>query len=291
MKKKELEEAINSSLLSPYRENMVNLIKPSINLCLKFKKEIEIGKSKFGGSPDLPINLKWPLSKDGIPYNFLCQINLSDDLIKYKFNHLIKEGGILYFFVDSQSAYSGKVIFLENKNILERREMPVVKPKRSLFKQLFSIGYKKPIKFQPYEIRYDIKYTIPAYDSLIVEKKNREKGLKLKLENIIANESFFDIFTSKNCANKTKHQLFGYYQGNQNGFLEVQLKYKTYKEPDQLSDEELEELIKWRTLLQIDSDDMIGFNWGDSGSIIFLIKESDLLQKDFSSVKMILDTT
>ncbi|MBW8733189.1 MAG: DUF1963 domain-containing protein, partial [Asticcacaulis sp.] len=43
----------------------------------------------------------------------------------------------------------------------------------------------------------------------------------------------------------------------------------------------------WRLLLQLDSDDEAGMNWGDGGILYFWIRTTDLAAKDFSKVWMI----
>lgn len=70
----------------------------------------EVGITRFGGIPDLPDSILWPEGME-----FLCQINLSDEIFLTSFSpqeyNLPK--GILFFFVDKKN-WSGKVIYNEN---------------------------------------------------------------------------------------------------------------------------------------------------------------------------------
>jgi hypothetical protein len=71
-------------------------IKIGLFFDLKPNIDIPIGYTKFGGSPDLPENFKWQTN-----YQFICQINFSDDGIKNSFTSTFKKlpkSGILYFF-------------------------------------------------------------------------------------------------------------------------------------------------------------------------------------------------
>ncbi|EKS08300.1 DUF1963 domain-containing protein [Leptospira santarosai] len=75
--------------------------------------KIDLGKSKFGGSPDLPQGALFPQndSEEDIP--FLCQINLKD------FENEIAPSGLLYFFcqLDDTTEY-GRVIFVSDEESL-----------------------------------------------------------------------------------------------------------------------------------------------------------------------------
>lgn len=57
--------------------------------------EAVLGQSKFFGTPDLPDDFDWPTDDDEYDMDFICQINCSD---AHKFNDIIPEKGMLYFF-------------------------------------------------------------------------------------------------------------------------------------------------------------------------------------------------
>ena len=44
----------------------------------------------------------------------------------------------------------------------------------------------------------------------------------------------------------------------------------------------------WRLLLQLDSDEALGFTWGDAGRLYFWIREEDLLRSHFEDVVCVL---
>lgn len=48
--------------------------------------------------------------------------------------------------------------------------------------------------------------------------------------------------------------------------------------------------LEWKLLLKIDSDNRLGFNWADGGSLLFFIHEVDLEKAKFSNVRLIWDT-
>ncbi len=47
----------------------------------------------------------------------------------------------------------------------------------------------------------------------------------------------------------------------------------------------------WHLLLQIDTDSAPDTDWGDTGRIYFLMREADLMRRDFSGVWAILQCT
>ncbi len=67
--------------LTGHRDTILNKLARNAIL-LKTKKaeaaDIPIGATKFGGSPDLPDDAKWPILNQGTALAFLCQINLAE---------------------------------------------------------------------------------------------------------------------------------------------------------------------------------------------------------------------
>src|SRR5712691_9915419 len=59
---------------------------------------LDLGATKFGGSPDLPQNQAWP-DRNGSPLPFVAQINLADTA-RYDTKQSLPETGRLLFFFD-----------------------------------------------------------------------------------------------------------------------------------------------------------------------------------------------
>lgn len=45
------------------------------------------------------------------------------------------------------------------------------------------------------------------------------------------------------------------------------------------------EVDRWRLLLQVHTDDRVGFVWGDGGLIYFMVDEARLAERDFTGVR------
>ena len=106
--------------------------------CLQFRTqpiqehELSLGSSKFGGSPELPIEVPWP-TWNGWPLDFLLQLDCSE-IPPHLTSDLLPKTGWLYFFYDIESHTWGydpsdrgswRVLFFEgDRKALVRRRHP-----------------------------------------------------------------------------------------------------------------------------------------------------------------------
>lgn len=111
------------------------------------EKSLPLGKSKIGGSPDLPHSTDWPTYRDGRPLSFLFQINCSE--IEYNTRLNLPRTGVIAFFsvwgwtkkddsspqiphapeeLINQNTWN-RLFFFEDQCLLERRRAPRGTPK------------------------------------------------------------------------------------------------------------------------------------------------------------------
>jgi uncharacterized protein YwqG len=107
------------------------LIRPSIRLHMRSTEEGEelpLGRTRFGGEPDLPVATQWPTGHVEVPppteafraaythgrfptengtfsYPFIAQIRLSE-IVTHDTEHLLPARGLLYFFYDQRGFVS-----------------------------------------------------------------------------------------------------------------------------------------------------------------------------------------
>ncbi|MFD2907413.1 YwqG family protein [Flavobacterium ardleyense] len=278
-----------------------NIIEPTLKNAIRVKlnqvseNKIDIGQSKIGGKPDLPLNQKW-FTETNIEIiqekklfflnkksekeitkslSFLAQINLSE-IKNYDTENLLPQSGMLYFFYSSaQSAWGFdfkdinkfKVFFYdEDLNNLRRNEFPE--------------NLEEDGKFKSCELKFESEISLPSCDSEIYERL-KEEEMDLIFEEILNEETVNkllghpDIIQNEmelECELVTN----GIYCGDASGYNNPKAK-------------ELEKNAKdWQLLFQIDTNEEAEMMWGDCGRIYFWIKKEDLKNKNFENCWMIL---
>lgn len=96
---------IARSNLSHFADSLVDLLRPSICVLPRSlsEQDLEIGASKIGGTPDLPLNVAWP-EYQGVPLPFYAQIRCTD-LAPSDSEGSLPHEGVLYFFYDVNAAF------------------------------------------------------------------------------------------------------------------------------------------------------------------------------------------
>ena len=72
---------IGNSKIAKYNDFLLKHLRPAVEIILNNNLKIDLGGSRFGGTPDLPIGTKFPtyeVNKKVYPYIFIGQINFSD---------------------------------------------------------------------------------------------------------------------------------------------------------------------------------------------------------------------
>ncbi len=220
-----------------------------------------VGKSKMGGSPDLPVDLSWPKIGEGGSIerhedlmDFLLQINLVEVSDMLAAESLPKDG-MLYFFVNlerlngetSDSRNSSKIIYSSSKSSLVRRS-------------------DKESRFHPCEVKFEEGWTIDGEAVVPQGEMNEFLAVLSEIE-----------------GNAPEHQLMGFPYIVQAGDDMRRYCEEFVREPssdgDALTEIDFSEtnLRHWRLLCQLKSDELgPDWMWGDLGSLYFWIRSKDL---------------
>jgi uncharacterized protein YwqG len=250
--------------------------------CLRFNAipcdegALPIGCSKLGGFPDLPVGIPWPLH-GGRSLTHVAQIDHSDTN-PYSFCRDLPAEGHSSFFLDLGEQPEGydpgdrgnwRVIYHPGpREELERR----VRPESGVI----------PVHFNPCRIVFHEALS-PGWDKI--------PFLALLLGPVRQDEyqNFIDSLPDEE-----HHQILG-----RPGRIEdlqypmrLECQYISQglqmSEPGKPVDEAKAREVApgaqdWKLLLQLDSDEGAGMDWGDS-MVSFWIKEKDLRERNFSEV-------
>ncbi|MGH7283637.1 MAG: DUF1963 domain-containing protein [Polyangiaceae bacterium] len=105
---------------------LLTVIRPAIAFDIEKAAKIPVGKSKFGGKPDMPAKMKWPNfqgDRDRM-MPFLLQVNLAE-VTKFDREGLLPKKGMLYFFSDTSpdEIEDFRVLYTDDKKLV-RRDFP-----------------------------------------------------------------------------------------------------------------------------------------------------------------------
>ncbi len=241
---------------------------------------LHIGASKLGGAPDLPVGVTWPAWK-GLPQSFIAQIHLGD-IAPYDANNLLPHSGMLWFFYDAQQQTYGAdpadrggwcVIFVDdNLPALQRTPAPATLPASSQF-HACSISFASEITLsqQP-------QLEIPNCDWTEAEQHQYE--------------TLLSTFPSPADHATIHHRLLGHPDTIQDD-MRLQCQLTSHGVTD-VNDPRAAALsqgaMDWQLLLQIDSDEHAGMNWGNNGMLYYWIERADLQTHLFDHTWLVLQS-
>lgn len=251
----------HSAALAALARTSIRLVSRTIN-----DSRIALGASKLGGHPDLLASFEWPWH-DGIPLSFVAQINLAD-MPHEELSEQLPTTGLLSFFYDAQQRVWGfdpadaggwSVFFFDHPSDLAPAQFPDKLPEVGRFR-CRALDPRTELTFAPWEFAE-------------VEALNLTRDQLMAYSDLIADDD----------ARGPRHRLLGHpdpVQGDMQ--LECQLAANGLSagNPKGYRDPRAAELkpgaVRWRLLLQIDTDDEAGMMWGDVGTIYYWIHESSL---------------
>ncbi|MCI4668983.1 MAG: YwqG family protein [Bacteroidia bacterium] len=291
--RRKLEDLISSYAIEPYKEFYLREIKQSIRLVCDGRPDGSMF-SRLGGVPELPEGIKWPINPEtNLPFTFLAQLAISEIKALDKEN-LLPERGRMYFFYEQDyfdNDLQALVIFANEDLPFEVPKLPAAfkRKRRRVGESSSREGKRKLLEAQ--KIAFGTEFHIPAKDSLFIEKVYRESQTDLEPHESL-NDPFgnFTIEYWENEPETTpKHHLLGHYKGIQNEMLQLEL-FDEHGIVKGNGLQDIHEALKWRLLLQMDTDPALECMFGDGGRLFFFIHEDDLKESDFSKVKIQIDS-
>ena len=243
-----------------------------------------MGGSRFGGQPDLPEDVPWPLN-DGKPLSFIAQLELSG-VSSYKATESLPRQGYLWFFYDAEAIPSGLSPSDQGSWRVIYRDVTSEKLERSEFPKLL----KPDSRFDACSVLCSEDISVPA-PSMVLEHLGHDLISQMQYD---AYWSIYEQTESGRLYYQSRHQLLGC-PGLWQSPMEVECELaatgtdvlKFYESLD--ADSPNWRLLKakaqqWELLMQVSWDKNPGWIWGDMGSIYFWITKSGIANQAFDGV-------
>ena len=283
---------------SKFKEELRLMGRNSIRLDIAGESPCTVGCTKFGGVPDVPDSFIWPVFETGTyedeqikphPLAFLAQFNCAE-MKRLDKDRLLPHAGLLSFFYELESQRWGfdpkdrgyaKVFWFPDIESLS----PAVVPE----------NLKADFRLPAINITMCREKSFPGYEDFTCQMEFDERQRDLPYEYFESLQWELEIEAEvDNCS-----KLLGWpntIQGSMAGECELVSKgYYLGGDRDQPPPEVVKEAFRtardeWQLLFQLDTVDADGLElmFGGCGRIYFFIRKSDLMEKCFDNVWLIL---
>lgn len=273
-------QAIEEHEFDHARDYLLNSAKQTVALTIaQPETSRHVGSARVAGEPDLPENASWPLDAQGEPLTFVLQLKLDELAGLDPENRLPKEGNLFFFagYYDSDVEHQVLYASPEEMRTAARRSAPAP-----------TVHEKDDGPFRSYGLTARASLDLPGYGYLDEEAiENEERGW----------DEYEDLsFALSEETASPIVKMFGYAEG-QHGDDEYMAALKLFGcESTYYPNEAIDRLTKafggdreraerevadMVMLAEIDSDQSVGFLWGDAGVLHYFIRKEDLLQGNF----------
>lgn len=234
--------------------------------------------SRLGGLPEMPAGFEWP-RWNGRPQAFLAQLDLEE--LHRELPTCLPRAGKLYFFYDQEQAEWG----------FDPKDAGAWRVLHQPAGEVALVEHRAPEGLAPENI-FKLKRVKPQRIEVLPDPQ------RLPPQNVASDVDVDDYeeVRAEAFAGLERHQLLGFPSPVQNDGMEEECQYASsgvfVGDPEGYEDPRVPELkpgaAEWKLLLQLETDDDLGWMWGDAGTLYFWIRESDALRGDFSRVWMVL---
>lgn len=243
------------------------------------------GLSRAGGGPDLPENTPWPRNAAGQPLLFLQQVNLRDmALAAETMENPLPKAGLLVFFYDYTNQPWGykpedwqgwKLVYVPEEAFSTLVYRPSEYPLRG------NLESDIAVKFSP-------SYSIPSPADRFAEEIGypEEYEFRYALQEAMQGKAPMTYFFGKPYG--VQHD--GVIGEARYTFFQSPLGGNMQKESDELPRRIKEEINEWFLLYQQNTD-QTWMEFGDMGTIYFVMRKQDAARGNFDHVWVILQSS
>jgi uncharacterized protein YwqG len=257
-----------SALVTPLATPAIHLVRNSLP-----------SLSHFGGSPQLPPDIAWPL-RDGVKLGFLARLSLAEIQDALPIDWLPKSGALLFFYdiekqpwgFDPQDRGSWSVLMVPD----------LAAPTEQLDEG--PNGNESP--FPHRNVSFRRIEVLPSWE------RDTMRALSLTEEESDECFNISDIPFNE----LPKHQIAGFPAPVQGDSMELESQLVSSGlycgDSSGYNDPRVPSLTpgaaNWRLLLQIDSDDDLGVMWGDCGTIYYWVEANEAKSGNFANTWLVL---
>jgi uncharacterized protein YwqG len=261
---------------------VMSLSRPAVRLIRSLAGSVADTGSRLGGDPVMAPGVQWP-SWDGVPLSFLALIDLTE-IARLDDSGLLPPAGFLNFFYDAaeQEAWGNdpaqsagwRVVYVPPG---DTELLPAPPGTRA---------------FPAHGLRGVRTITLPGWEEEVLADWSREDGERLSG----LDDAWREVVGRRDdWPGWPRHQIGGWPDLVQSSFwLEAQLASNGIHVagPAGYRDPRAAQLragaASWRLLLQVDTDDDLGWMWGDAGMLYYTMRQEDLMARDFGRAWMVL---
>lgn len=236
--------------LGEFEAQVLELAQPTVQFKTR-RDRVPVGKSKFGGQPDLPVSEEWP-ARRGIPFSFIGQLDLAE-VGRYLPDSPLPDRGLLLFFFDTSDFYVGR----DCCRVIHARGPVARRPAPNASDLVF-------LQFRECALELVPSTSVPDFSTA----GSFDDATRSALQDwsAVAQEAL-ERFGKR-------HELLGYPRKIQSVDPGVELS-------------RLDATTTLRQLMAFDADEEAEMPWVDLGTLWFFIDVSDLARHDFSRVASI----
>lgn len=292
----ELRRKLVAGGLGRVADALVALAQPAIKIHLEPADEARtpVGASKVGGLPDLPAGAEWPRWHE--PMAFLAQFNLAE-VAPFDVEGVLPDRGLLSFFfeTDGEPLYSAGWGLPEGAPPRDLSAAESMWGWRVLYHDADPTTYVRQVapdetgaSYSPCAVTMSSCLTLPSTTGEDVSRLSLTGGERAALIDLEAVVNRADLYARGD----EGHRLLGYpheFAGPTLVLADAAMRAAPSDEwgrTDRARQRELEAAAsaRWRLLLQLDSSEAAGMDWGGGGLLFFTVEREALRRRDFSRV-------